>query len=150
MGATGASSSGVRQGRTREDRVFGIRNARRLDDNANPAGAKFSKDGTNIVIAANSDEGKDIVFQFKLLKNDKMKITAYDPNIPNRGKVSVSAERPSLDAVLANPKSSTEDKRNAMLIRDMFQRTDSGIKESSLGRIANELKKKKRKRGQLV
>ena len=147
MGATGASGSGVRTG---EGQTFGIRNARQLDENANPAGAKFDKDGDRIVIAANSDEGKDIVFQFKLLKGGKMKITAYDPNIPNRGKVSVSSDRPSLDAVLTNPKSSVSDKQNALKIRDMFQRTDSGIKESSLGRIANELKKRARKKGKKV
>ena len=142
MGATGASGSGVKRGDTSQS-TFGLRDARRLNDSANPKGAKFATGGENIVIAANSDEGKDIVFQFKLLKNDKMGITAYDPNIPNRGKVSVSADRPSLDSVINNPKASSSDKQNAMKIRDMFQRTESGIKESSLGRIANELKKRK-------
>lgn len=147
MGATGASGTRTR---VSEDRVFGIRNARKLDDNANPVGARFDTSGDRIVISANSDEGKDIVFQFKLGRNDTMKITAYDPNVPSRGKTSVSAERPSLDSVINNPKSTAEDRQNAMKIRDMFQRTDSGIKESSLGRIANELKKKKRKRGQMA
>ena len=147
MGATGASGTRTR---VSEDRVFGIRNARKLDDGANPAGARFDTSGNRIVIAAHSDEGKDIVFQFKLGRNDTMKITAYDPNVPSRGKTSVSAERPSLDSVINNPKSTSEDRQNAMKIRDMFQRTDSGIKESSLGRIANELKKKKRKRGQMA
>ena len=145
MGATGTGGSGVKRGDTSQS-TFGIRNGRRLSDDANPKGAKFSTSGENIVIAANSDEGKDIVFQFKLLKNDKMSITAYDPNIPNRGKVSVSAERPSLDSVISSPKASSSDKQNAMKIRDMMQRTDSGIKESSLGRIANELKKRKLRR----
>ena len=146
MGATGAGGT-VRRILGVSNRVFGIKNARQLDDSANPKDARFSTSGSNIVISAKSDEGKDIVFQFKLLKGDKMGITAYDPNIPNRGKVSVSAERPSLDSVISNPKSSSTDKQNAMKIRDMMQRTDSGIKESSLGRIANELKKKARKKG---
>ena len=146
MGATG-SGSGVRTGQGTGNQVFGIRNARKLEDGANPAGSGFKADGNNIVISAHSDEGKDIVFQFKLLKNDKMKITAYDPNVPSKGKVSVSADRPSLDSVINSSKASTDDKRNAMKIRDMFQRTDSGIKESSLGRIANELKKRKLRRG---
>ena len=150
MGATGASSSGVRRERVKSEMVFGIRNARQLDEGANPAGAKFDKNGNNIVIAAHSDEGKDIVFQFKLLRGDKMRITAYDPNVPSRGKTSVNADRPSLDAVISNPKASTTDKQNAMKIRDMMQRTDSGIKESSLGRIANELKKKARRKGRKV
>ena len=150
MGATGASGSGVRHARTREDRVFGIRNARQLEEGTKIKDAGFTPGKDDITIAAHSDEGKDIVFQFKLLKGDKMKITAYDPNVPSKGRVSVSAERPSLDAVISNPKSTSVDKQNAMKIRDMVQRTDSGIKESSLGRIANELKKKKRKRGQLA
>lgn len=149
MGATGAGG-----GRLRSifggDRAFGIRGARQLDAEKVPAGARFSADKNSIVISANSDEGKDIVFQFKLGKNDTMKITAYDPNVPSRGKTSVNADRPSLDSVINNPKSSTTDKQNAMKIRDMMQRTDSGIKESSLGKIANELKKKARKKGQRV
>ena len=146
MGATG-TGSGIRQGRVKVDQVFGIRNARRIEEGRLPKGAGFTTGQDVIVISANSDEGKDIVFQFKLGKNDTMKITAYDPNVPSKGHTSVNAERPSLDSVINNPKSSSEDKQNAMKIRDMFQRTDSGIKESSLGRIANELKKKKLKKG---
>ena len=145
MGATG-TGSGVRSKQPSGEQTFGIRNARRLEDGANPAGSGFKAGDNNIVISAKSDEGKDIVFQFKLGRQDKMLITAYDPNVPSKGKTSVSADRPSLDSVINNPKSSAEDKRNAMKIRDMFQRTDSGIKESSLGRIANELKKKKLKK----
>ena len=146
MGATG-TGSGIRNGRTAQERTFGMRNARRLEDGANPPGSGFKADGNNIVISAHSDEGKDIVFQFKLIKGDKMKITAYDPNVPSKGRTSVNADRPSLDSVINSPKSTVEDKRNAMKIRDMFQRTDSGIKESSLGRIANELKKRKLRKG---
>ena len=148
MGATGASGSGTRGENVGS--VFGVRGARQLEDTANPDKARFSTSGNNVVISAHSDEGKDIVFQFKLLKNDKMGITAYDPNVPSRGKTSVSADRPSLDSVINNPKSSAQDRQNAMRIRDMMQRTDSGIKESSLGQIANELKKKARKKGQKV
>ena len=145
MGATGAGG-GLR--RIRESLgVFGIRGARRVDEGKSPSKAGFSTGGNSIVISADSDEGKDIVFQFKLGKNDTMKITAYDPNIPSKGRTSVNAERPSLDSVINNPKSSATDKQNAMKIRDMFQRTKSGIKESSLGRIANELKKKARAKG---
>lgn len=150
MGATGASGGGLRRGAPPADIVFGIRDARRLEDTANPANARFSTGGENIVVAARADEGKDIVFQFKLLKGGKMGITAYDPNVPSRGKVSVSADRPSLDSVISSPRASAEDKQNAMKIRDMMQRTDSGIKESSLGRIANELKKKARKKGRKI
>ena len=146
MGATGADSSRLRI-KIFGDRAFGIRGARELEDGANPKGSGFTATRDNIIISADSDEGKDIVFQFKLGKNDKMNITAYDPNIPTKGRTSVNADRPSLDSVINNPKSSADDKRNAMKIRDMFQRTTSGIKESSLGRIANELKKRKRKGG---
>ena len=149
MGATGASSGRIRT-RFLGDRVFGIRGARRLDEGKVPEGARFSKGGDSIIISADSDEGKDIVFQFKLGKNDTMKITAFDPNVPSRGKTSVNADRPSLDSVINNPKSTATDRQNAMKIRDMMQRTDSGVKESSLGKIANELKKRARKRGQNV
>lgn len=149
MGATGASGGRLRK-IFGSERAFGIRGAREIEGGRIPDGARFTKGADSIVISANSDEGKDIVFQFKLGKNDTMKITAYDPNVPSRGKTSVSADKPSLDSVINNPKSSAEDKRDAMKIRDMFQRTESGIKESSLGRIANELKKKARKKGRSV
>jgi len=150
MGATGAGGSRVRTSKPASEKTFGIRNARRLQTGTNIPNAGFKPTDDTITIAADTDEGKDIVFQFKLLKGDKMKITAYDPNVPSKGRVSVNADRPSLDAVMTNPKATTEDKQNAMKIRDMFQRTDSGIKESSLGRIANELKKKARKKGRRV
>lgn len=146
MGATG-TGSGIRNGGTSGERAFGIRNARDISDGKVPKNSGISTGKDAIVISAKSDEGKDIVFQFKLGRNDTMKITAYDPNVPSKGRTSVSAERPSLDAVINSNKSSADDKRNAMKIRDMMQRTESGVKESSLGRIANELKKKKLKKG---
>ena len=149
MGATGASG-GLRRLLGARGGIFGIKGARQIEEGRLPQGAGFSKQGDSIIISANSDEGKDIVFQFKLGRNDTMKITAYDPNVPSKGRTSVNAERPSLDSVINNPKSSADDKRNALKIRDMFQRTDNGIKESSLGKIANELKKKARKKGQRV
>ena len=149
MGATGAGGK-IRKLLGGRNSVFGIKGARRLDDGANPKNSGFTASKDNIVISAHSDEGKDIVFQFKLGKNDTMKISAYDPNVPSRGRTSVNADRPSLDSVINSPKSSSTDKQNAMKIRDMMQRTDSGVKESSLGKIANELKKKARKKGQKV
>lgn len=146
MGATGAGG-GVRPIKDVGSRPFGMRNAREVGADGIPRGAGFSAGKDAVVISAKSDEGKDIIFQFKLGRNDTMKITAYDPNVPSKGRTSVSAERPSLDTVINNPKSSVEEKRNAMKIRDMMQRTESGVKESSLGRIANELKKRKMKGG---
>ena len=146
MGATGAGS-GIRNGISQLAGVFGIRGSRQLEEGTNVRGAGFNVTKDSIVVSADSDEGKDIIFQFKLGKNDKMNITAYDPNVPSKGRTSVNADRPSLDAVINSPKSSSADKQNALKIRDMFQRTTSGIKESSLGKIANELKKRKLRKG---
>lgn len=141
MGSTGRS--GVQR---RAYDVYGVLSARKLKD-GNIEGAGFNaNDKESITLSVNSDEGKDIVFQFKLGRNDTMKITAYDPNVPSKGKTSVNADRPSLDSVINNPKSSPTEKNDAMKIRDMMQRTKSGIKESSLGKIANELKKKRSKK----
>lgn len=144
MGSTGASRKPYKYDPTKS--TFGIRGARQLQD-GNIAGAGFSEHGKNdIIISADSDEGKDIIFQFKLGRNDSLKITAYDPNVPSKGKTTVNADRPSLDSVINNPKASSAEKQGAMKIRDMMQRTKSDVKESSLGRIANELKKRKNKR----
>lgn len=142
MGSTGI---GIRKVLKPWERTFGIRDARQLQDSNVPNAGFSAHDKNDIIISASSDEGKDIVFQFKLGRNDIMKITAYDPNVPSKGKTSVNADRPSLDSVINNPKSSVTDKQNAMKIRDMMQRTKSGVKESSLGKIANELKKRERK-----
>lgn len=144
MGSTGLG--GIRSKFDPQTSTFGIKDARQLQD-SNVRDAGLSEHGKNdIIIAAASDEGKDIIFQFKLGRNDTMKITAYDPNVPSKGKTSVNADRPSLDSVINNPKASSSDKQNAMKIRDMMQRTKSDVKESSLGRIANELKKRKNKK----
>lgn len=143
MGSTGAS--GVRNKFDPETSTYGIKDARQLQS-SDVKGAGFSEHGKNdIIISASSDEGKDIVFQFKLGRNDSLKITAYDPNVPSKGKTTVNADRPSLDSVINNPKTSSTEKQGAMKIRDMMQRTKSDVKESSLGRIANELKKRKNK-----
>lgn len=144
MGSTGAG--GIRKKFDPNTSTFGIKDARQLES-SNIPGAGLSEHGKNdIIIAANSDEGKDIIFQFKLGRNDSLKITAFDPNVPSKGKTTVNADRPSLDSVINNPKSSSEEKRGAMKIRDMMQRTTSDVKESSLGKIANELKKRKNRR----
>jgi len=128
--------------------IFGIRGARRLEGNA-PREAEFKDQGKDdIRIALASEEDKDIIFQFKLNKSgNEMIIRAYDPNVPSRGVTEVKTSSPSLDSVLNDPNASPSDKSGALRIRDMMNRSKSGIKESSLARIANDLKKKRAKGG---
>ena len=128
--------------------IYGIRGARRLEGTA-PREAEFKDQGKDDVrIALSSEEDKDIIFQFKLNKSgDEMIIRAYDPNVPSRGVTEVKTSQPSLDSVLNDPNASPSDKSGALRIRDMMNRSKSGIKESSLARIANDLKKKRTKGG---
>lgn len=144
MGSTGAN--GKRYKYDADKSSFGIRDARQVHDEKID-GAGFSKhDKNDIIMSVKSPEGKDIVFQFKLGRDNMMKIKAYDPNTKEKSKTEVNADRPSLDTVINNSKSTVSEKRDAQKIRDMMQRAKSDIKESSLGRIAHELKKRKNKK----
>lgn len=142
MGATGL---GHRRKPTDEGnlRAYGIIGARRMSETA-PREAGFTNQGEGDVrIAVSTDEEKDIVFQFKLVNGGKeMSIRAYDPNVPSKGITEVKSSKPSLTAVINDPESSASDKSNALKIRDMMNRSKKGIKESSLARIVNELKRK--------
>ena len=131
-----------------ETKIFGIKFAHRLQEKA-PREADFKDQGKNdIVLAIKSEEEKDIIFQFKLSKDgSEMIIRAYDPNVPSKGVTEVKTSEPSLNSVLNDPKASPTEKSGALKIRDMMNRSKSGIKESSLARIANELKKKRAKGG---
>lgn len=131
-----------------DTKIFGIKFARRMQEKA-PREAEFRDQGKDdIVVSVQSNEEKDIIFQFKLNKSgDEMIIRAYDPNIPTKSTTEVKTSSPSLNSVINDPKSSPSEKSGALKIRDMMNRSKSGIKESSLARIANELKKKKAKGG---
>jgi len=149
MGATGNFVFRKSDGSADRSRAFGIAGGVRLDSNP-PRESGLDRHGQDdIMVSVHSEEGKDIIFQFKLVgrNQDKMSIKAYDPNVPSKGKVQVVTDRPSLDAVINNPNTSATDKSNAMRIRDMMNRTRSGIKESSLTQIANNLKANKNRKG---
>lgn len=144
MGATGGLFGRKRRTKKSED-IFGVRGAERFESAA-PKQANFDKPGAGrIQLRVPSDEGKDIIFQFKLTRENKLSIIGYDPNVPSRGKVRVLADRPSLDSVINSPKASAADKANAQRLRDMFTRTKNGVKESSLASIANALQREKGK-----
>lgn len=145
MGATGLGSG--KRGRTKGSfRTYGIYGARKLTEPV-PKESGFTDQGKNdIRISVNTDEEKDIVFQFKLVDGGKnMSIRAYDPNVPSKGITEVKTSSPSLSAVMNDPNASATEKSNAMKIRDMMNRSKKGITESSLAKIANELQRKQNK-----
>jgi hypothetical protein len=76
-----------------------------------------------------------------------MSIRAYDPNEPSRAKVSVTTKDASLDSVIKSADSTKEEKTNARKIKEMINQTTSGITQSSLKKIANELIMNKNKKG---
>lgn len=145
MGATG-----LRMSKSRTDsenlKAFGIVGARKMFETA-PREAGFSNQGQNDVrISVATDEEKDIVFQFKLIKGGKeMSIRAYDPNIPDKGVAEVHTNKPDLTSVISDPNATANDVRAAQKILTMMNRSKKGIKNSSLVRIANELKRKEGK-----
>ena len=146
MGATALANRKVYS--DEKTKIFGIRGAHRLQEPVKGDSGFKDQGKDDIRLSLATDEEKDIVFQFKLSKDgSEMIIRAYDPNVPSRGVTEVRSSKPSLDAVMNDPKASQQDKQGAMKIRDMMNRSKSGIKESSLAKIANELKKKKAKGG---
>ena len=146
MGATALANRKVYT--DEKTKIFGIRGAHRIQEPVHGDSGFKDQGKDDIRIALASDEEKDIVFQFKLTKDgNDMIIRAYDPNVPSKGVTEVKTSRPSLDAVMNDPNASLQDKQGAMKIRDMMNRSKSGIKESSLAKISNELKKKRAKGG---
>lgn len=146
MGATALANRKVYS--DEKTRIFGIKGAHRLQEPVSREAGFKDQGKDDIRIALASEEDKDIVFQFKLTKDgSEMIIRAYDPNVPSKGTTEVRASKPSLDSVINDPKASPEDKSGALKIRDMMNRSKSGIKESSLTKIADELRKKRTKGG---
>jgi hypothetical protein len=136
MGGRG-SSSGISK---RSAGVFDIADAKRTYDRGLGEKGIPVPTGKDIQIKVGTkDRGQDIVFQFRLTANNEMSIRAYDPNQPDKAKVSVTTKDASLDSVIKDKNSSNKDKVNARKIKEMINQTTSGITQGSLMKIANDL-----------
>lgn len=137
MGSTGIDRASARGGISIDE--LGVKGGKIFDGNL-PKSAGFDKHSANdIQIKIPRQGGKDIVFQFKLLNNGKLSIIAYDPNVPEKGKVRITTDSPNLNQAIQ--KGGT-DKANALIIRDLMTKSKS-VDESNLPQIINALRRKK-------
>lgn len=127
-----------------EDMIFGISYAVRFHNMA-PREANFDRPSeNNIQMVVASLEGQDILMQFKLSRNN-LSIIGYDPNVPTRAKAVVDSVYPSVDNVIKNGKTIGE-RMDAQRLKDIMSRTMAGVSVESLSRLANELKRRRKRR----
>ena len=145
MGSTGHGIYNKSYKGNVNDETFGIKGAVNCTGKL-PEDSNLEKPGNNkITLKVASDDKFDIIFQFKLTKDNKyMVITAHDPNTPPvKAKVNVESLNPSIDDVIAT--GSHNQQLQAIKIKDMFAKSTT-IKESQLSAIVNKLLRAKMKK----
>lgn len=142
MGSTGHSLISTSRRGNVNNETFGIIGAVNYTGRI-PEGKGIEKVGANkITLKVPSIGNQDIIFQFKLTKDDRLSINGYDPNRPeSRAHLIVSATNPSIDAAAAAGDKS--DKNNAEKLRKMFIKSQD-INEGQLSEISHKLLSVKR------
>lgn len=129
-----------------QDKIFGISYALRVHEPA-PREANFARPSEdNIQMIVRAEDGKDILMQFQLSR-DNLQVRTYDPNIPSSARVVVDGKYPSVDTIIKEGRT-LADRMNAQKVKETMQKTLSGVSVESLSRIYNELilKRKRRRR----
>ena len=142
MGSTGRGSYGRKGQGEMSSETFGIPNAVVFKGKP-PEDSGVEKPGSNkVTLKVPAVDGTNILFQFKLSKDNKlMTIIGYKNGVPEvKCKVAVDAGQPSLDKVMAT--GSKAEKANAVKMKDLFAKSED-IKENQLGAIAQELLRRK-------
>ncbi|MCF0231164.1 MAG: hypothetical protein HUJ63_02590 [Enterococcus sp.] len=109
-----------------------------------PANSGIKKPNANMVtLKVSSTKGSNVLFQFKLSKDNKiMSITGFRDGVPEvKCKVDVDSGQPSLDKVVRS--GSKSEKLAATKMKNLMQQSTT-IKENQLGSIANELLNRKK------
>ena len=145
MGATFRNSSGKRQTwRKDSELIFGINYATRFHTLA-PKSANFHRpNDDNIQLAIATYDGEDVLFQFRLSRQNNLQIQAYDPNAQISGKVIVNSDNPSIDAIINNSMASPSIKYEATKVKDIIDKTYNGIQATSIRSLIDYLKRRKR------
>lgn len=144
MGSTGHSLISTSRRGNVNDETFGIAGAVNYTGRI-PAGKGLEKVGANkITLKVKSVGNQDIIFQFKLTKDNRLSINGFDPNRPeSRAHLIVSATNPSIDNAAAV--GTKADKNNAAKLRKMFIKSQD-ISEGQLSQISYKLLSAKRKK----
>ena len=145
MGSTGHGEYG--RGRTKDlnTDTFGIANAVPFKGKVPPGSNIKPPSANNITLKIPVGKGNNILFQFRLSKDNKtMTIIGFRDGIPQvKTRVDVDAGRPSLDKVILTGTSS--EKMAAMKMRELMNQS-SRINEGQLGAIADKLLQQKQLR----
>ena len=145
MGSTGHGLyNSSRSGNTGTE-TFGIAGAVRYTGKV-PADSGLDPVGNNkITLKLQAKDKSNILFQFKLTKDEKfMTIIGYNNSNPVvKCKVAVDAGQPSLDKLLAT--GNRTERINAVKMKDLFAKSTQ-VKENQLGQIARKLIENKTKR----
>lgn len=148
MGSTGRTSYESNKAGQRTElnsKTFGIPKAIPFKGKP-PEGSNIAKPASNnVTLKFNVGRTTNILFQFKLSKDNKlMTIIGFRNGVPEvKTKVEVEAGRPSLDRVIATGKAS--ERTAALKIRSLMNQS-SEISETQLSAIANSLLRKKQVR----
>lgn len=122
--------------------VFGVAGAVNYKGKI-PHGKGLESVGANkITLKVASTDKQDILFQFKLTKDNRLSINGYDPNMPeSRAHLIVSATAPTL----SDNDFDKSEKREAQKLRIMMNKSTK-MSESQLQAIANSLLQHKKER----
>ncbi len=144
MGSTGHSLvSSSRTGNVNTE-TFGIGGAVNYKGKIPPKKGLEDVGSNKITLKVNSTDRQDIIFQFKITKDNRLSINGYDPNKPeSRAHLIVSATAPSIDKVAVTGTKS--EKTNATKLKAMFTKSTE-INEGQLYAISQKLLSAKRKR----
>jgi hypothetical protein len=143
MGSTGRGTYASRKSKKIDNETFGIKGATAFKGKV-PEGKGLEPVSPNkITLKIPAGNNDNVLFQFKLSKNNKlMTIIGYKNGVPEvKCKVQVDAGQPSLDKVIAT--GSKTEKMQAVKMKDLFAKSTE-IKENQLGSIANSLLRKKK------
>lgn len=132
MGSTAGRVRGGAEDYRDTKGTFGVVDARRTeyaDLGASPSTFARSK---TIQLAVRTGRDTDIVFTFKLggPKNDTLVVTAFDKENNDKCTVRMNAKNPTLDRGA---------KGNVSMMRQMLNKTTSGISEASFNQISQQL-----------
>lgn len=142
MGSTGHGTYKTSRTGNVNNETFGIEGAINYKGKV-PKDSGLEPVGSNkVTIKLPSGKQNNIIFQFKLNKNNSlMTIIGYKDGRPQiKSKVQVDAEHPSLDKVIAS--GSKSEKLQAIKMKELIHQS-SKVSEDQLAAIANKLKRGK-------
>ena len=145
MGSTGHGMYSKGSKVTDSD-TFGIAGAIRFKGKIDPSTGLEPATNNKITLKVPAINGNNVLFQFKLSRDNKtMTIVGYMNGVPEvKCKVAVDAGSPSLDKLMATTNSPIV-RSQAVKMKDLFAKSTE-VKEYQLGSIANTLLNKKKAR----